>query len=109
MTTPMILLEQVSKAYGPHEILRDISFEVNPGEIVGLVGPNGTGKTTTIRLINGVIHPQSGRIVVDGRDPVKDGEAVRSLSGIRTLPIEDCRRMAHFVRCEYEQSLYYSR
>ncbi len=84
MTAPLIELHSVSKAYGSHEVLRDISFEVKPGEILGLVGPNGTGKTTTIRLINGVIVPRTGRISVDGRDPAQEGEAVRQLSGILT-------------------------
>lgn len=59
-------------------------MQVGRGEIVGLLGPNGSGKTTSIRLINGVIHPDSGSITVGGYDPVHDGEPIRRLSGILT-------------------------
>lgn len=56
-------LENVSKSYGPHEILRDVTWQHNPGEKIGLVGRNGAGKTTLFRLIEGQDEPDNGRII----------------------------------------------
>ncbi|HYG60777.1 MAG TPA: ABC transporter ATP-binding protein [Symbiobacteriaceae bacterium] len=84
MMKRMIELKGISKRFGQHPVLRDFSMHVNQGEIVGLLGPNGSGKTTTIRLINGVIHPDSGQMTVAGYDPVHDGEPIRRVSGILT-------------------------
>jgi ATP-binding cassette, subfamily F, member 3 len=56
-------LENVRKSYGPKEVLRDASWQHNPGEKVGLVGRNGSGKTTLLRLILGAEEPDAGRIV----------------------------------------------
>ncbi|HWI53056.1 MAG TPA: ABC transporter ATP-binding protein [Symbiobacteriaceae bacterium] len=80
----MIELNQISKRFGQHPVLRNFSMHVGRGEIVGLLGPNGSGKTTSIRLINGVIQPDEGSITVAGYDPIHDGEAIRRLSGILT-------------------------
>jgi ATP-binding cassette subfamily F protein 3 len=55
-------LEDVTKAYGAHEVLRGATFQVNPGEHIGLVGRNGAGKTTIFKLLLGVEDPDSGRI-----------------------------------------------
>ncbi|MGB9692670.1 MAG: ATP-binding cassette domain-containing protein, partial [Candidatus Sumerlaeaceae bacterium] len=50
-----------------HEVLRNISFEIPPGESVALLGVNGCGKTTLLRLVCGVTHPTSGKVIVNGR------------------------------------------
>ena len=54
-------------SYGRHVILHHISLEIGPGEIVGLVGPNGSGKTTFLRLISGALTPQEGKVCIQGR------------------------------------------
>ena len=59
-------LEGVNKRYGEFDAVRDLSFAVEPGCIFGFLGPNGTGKTTTLRMVLGLIPPTSGRIVVLG-------------------------------------------
>jgi ABC-2 type transport system ATP-binding protein len=84
MTQPLIELNRVSKRFGTHPVLQEFSMTVGRGEIVGLLGPNGSGKTTSIRLMNGVIRPDSGSIAVAGFDPVRDGEPIRRMSGIMT-------------------------
>jgi ABC-type branched-subunit amino acid transport system ATPase component len=68
----MALLEfsRVSKHFGGLQVIRDFSFEVNPGEIVSIIGPNGAGKTTVFNLITGIYAPDSGDIRFDGRSIV---------------------------------------
>jgi ABC-2 type transport system ATP-binding protein len=65
---PAIALESVSKRYGSTTIVHDVSFTVEPGEIVGFLGPNGAGKTTTMRMIAGYTAATSGRVTVAGYD-----------------------------------------
>jgi len=60
----MIIVNNLSKSFGSQEIFDDISFNVNPGEKIGLVGRNGHGKTTLLRMIIGDDHPDSGEIVI---------------------------------------------
>ena len=66
----MITLEMqhVKLGYKRHIILDDISFRVNPGELVGLIGPNGCGKSTIIRALSHILRPHSGRVLLDEKD-----------------------------------------
>ena len=63
----MLKVESLEVAYGHVQVLWGVSFEVNEGEIVALVGANGAGKTTTIRTISGLLKPKAGSIVLDGK------------------------------------------
>jgi ABC-2 type transport system ATP-binding protein len=71
-----LTLEHVKKRYGAVEAVRDLSFSVARGEMFGLIGPDGAGKTTTIRLLCGLLHADAGQVLVLGRDPVKAHRAV---------------------------------
>lgn len=66
---PAVALHQVCKSFGPRQVLDSLSLSVRPGEILGLLGPNGSGKTTTLRLMAGFYTPDSGRITIRGREP----------------------------------------
>ena len=70
MRAGMIELEmqKVTLGYNHHPVMQDVSFRALPGELVGLIGPNGCGKSTIIKALSHVISPQSGRILVDRRD-----------------------------------------
>ncbi len=77
----MIKLENVTKTYNKSvRALDDISFDVNGGEIVGFIGPNGSGKTTTMKLITGIIKADVGKITVNGfnvrKDPIRAKESI---------------------------------
>ncbi|MBC7346119.1 MAG: ABC transporter ATP-binding protein [Clostridia bacterium] len=63
-----MILERVSKVYDGSYAVRDLSLEIARGELVVLIGPSGCGKTTTLKMINRLIEPTSGRIYIDGRD-----------------------------------------
>lgn len=65
-TTPIIQIENVHKHFGKIDALRGVSTTVQRGEVLVLIGPSGSGKSTLLRCINGLEHPDSGRVVVDG-------------------------------------------
>lgn len=71
MTAPLAL-KNVSKSFAGKPAVSDVSFTVNPGEIIGFLGPNGAGKTTTLRMALGLIKPDSGSVALFGETP---GEA----------------------------------
>jgi ABC-2 type transport system ATP-binding protein len=69
---PAVSLDAVSKNYGEVVAVRDLSLSIEPGEMFGLIGPDGAGKTTTIRLMCGLLKVDAGSVRVLGRDPVKE-------------------------------------
>ena len=66
---PLIILDRVSKRFGDKDAVRDVSWQIQPGEIFGIVGPSGCGKTTTVRMMTGVYIPTEGGVRVLGREP----------------------------------------
>jgi ABC-2 type transport system ATP-binding protein len=81
MTDSAIVLDRVTKRFGQAEAVAGLSLEIRRGEMFGLIGPDGAGKTTTIRLICGLLGADSGRIRVLGRDPIRDHRAITSAVG----------------------------
>ena len=67
--------------FGRFDVLRDVSFEVQHGEIFGFIGPNGAGKTTAIRILATLLEPLAGRVEVNGSDVTVDPEKVRKIIG----------------------------
>jgi ABC-2 type transport system ATP-binding protein len=86
MPTPAIETEQLTKRYGARPIVRDLSFQVNPGEVYALVGPNGAGKTTVIRLVAGLAFPTSGKVRMLGQDPHQQPAVRRKLGAVVEAP-----------------------
>lgn len=76
-----IEVNRLSKAYGTHQAVSDLSFQVYAGEIFGLLGPNGAGKSTTLRTLITLLHPTSGTASVFGHDTVREADTVRRLIG----------------------------
>ena len=66
---PLVHLDHVTKNYGQAVALMDVSLNIQPGRIIGLLGPNGSGKTTIIKLINGLLQPSLGNIYIHGQLP----------------------------------------
>lgn len=77
----MIEVQNVTKNYGPFQALKDISFQVDHGQIVGFLGPNGAGKTTTMRILTCFMPASSGRVTVAGYDVFKESREVRKRLG----------------------------
>ncbi|HEU5063677.1 MAG TPA: ABC transporter ATP-binding protein [Solirubrobacterales bacterium] len=77
----VIETEALTKRYGPHRGIEEVSFEVRPGEVFGFLGPNGAGKTTTIRTLLDLIHPTSGSARIFGLDSRRESVAIRARLG----------------------------
>ncbi|MEM9093198.1 MAG: ABC transporter ATP-binding protein [Cyanobacteria bacterium P01_F01_bin.53] len=77
----MIEVDQLSKSYGSTDAIKDVTFTVEPGEILGFLGPNGAGKTTTMRILTGYLPATSGTARVAGKDVHADSMAVRQSIG----------------------------
>ena len=87
----MISIKKLTKTYaGGFEALKDVSLEIDQGEIFALLGPNGAGKTTLINVVCGIVNASSGEVFVDGSDIVSDYRLTRSKIGLvpQELPSE---------------------
>src|SRR5215467_11811854 len=84
--TSLLTLDNVSVAYGKRRALENISLSVAPGEIVTLLGANGSGKSTTLRTISGLVRPRAGRVVFDGRDITRAAPDAIVAAGVGHVP-----------------------
>ena len=94
-------VEQLRKSYRKRPVIRDVSLELKRGEVVALLGPNGSGKTTTFYCIAGLIAPDAGRVRLDGRDVTILPMYRRAKAGIGYLPQE----MSIFRGLSVEQNI----
>ena len=82
----LLELKNVSVSYGRIEAIHDMSFSVEEGEIVSLIGANGAGKSTTMKTISGLLNPSKGSISFDGQDITKMKAHIRVVHGISQAP-----------------------
>ncbi|HLH27551.1 MAG TPA: ATP-binding cassette domain-containing protein, partial [Acidimicrobiales bacterium] len=73
----MIEVSDLSKYYGDHPAIRDLAFSIRRGEVVGFLGLNGAGKSTTLKVLGCVLLPTSGRVTIDGFDVARDPHEIR--------------------------------
>jgi len=81
-------VQSLRKSYNKRVVIRDVSLELQQGEVVALLGPNGSGKTTTFYAIAGLIYPEGGHVLIDGRDVTNLPMYRRAKLGIGYLPQE---------------------
>ena len=84
MTAPIIHTEHLSRSFGALVAVKDVSLDVNKGEIFGVLGPNGAGKSTTIRMLCGILDPTGGNGTVVGFDIRRDAERIKERIGYMT-------------------------
>ena len=77
----MIEINGLSKYYGPIKAVENINFSISDGEIVGFLGANGAGKSTTLKILSGYLAPTNGKVKINGLDIVKDSLAIRKIIG----------------------------
>jgi lipopolysaccharide export system ATP-binding protein len=85
----LLTATHLSKSYNKRKVVNDVSLTVNSGEIVGLLGPNGAGKTTSFYMIAGLVHPDQGTVILDGKDVTRLPMHRRARLGLGYLPQED--------------------
>jgi len=83
----MIEVRQIERSYGSFKAVNGVSFEIGQGQVVGLLGHNGAGKTTIIKMLTGFLEPSAGTINIDGLDVIRQRRAVQAQTGY--LP-ENC-------------------
>ena len=86
----MIKVENLSRSYDTIEAVKGLSVEIQRGEIVGLLGHNGAGKTTVMKVLTGFLEPSAGRVLINGIDLAKDPIAAQTRLGV--LPVTSNRR-----------------
>ena len=96
---PLVYLDHVTKNYGHEVALMDVSLNIQPGRIIGLLGPNGSGKTTIIKLINGLLQPSLGNIYIHGQLPSPASKKV-----VSSLP--DTTYLSENIKISYAISYF---
>jgi ABC-2 type transport system ATP-binding protein len=78
----MIQLRSVSKSFGNIEAIKNVSFNIAKGEIFGILGPNGAGKSTIVNILNTLVKPDKGDVIIDGVNIKDDGETIKLIMGV---------------------------
>lgn len=97
----MLEIRNIDVFYGDIQVIRDVAFEVNKGEVVALIGANGAGKSTTLKTISGILRPKKGEIVFNGTDITKVEPYKLIETGLALCP--EARRL--FVDMTVEENL----
>jgi len=80
--TPLLQVSSLSHSFGKREVLSDVSFALNRGEVFGFLGPNGSGKSTILNVLAGILSRQSGRIYFQGKELADDHFGLRRQVGM---------------------------
>lgn len=103
---PIIVADHLSRHFGSLVAVRDVSFEVQRGEIFGVLGPNGAGKSTTIRMLCGILDPTGGKGTVVGYDIKKDPERIKERIGYMTQRFSLYEDLTVFENLRFYAGIY---
>lgn len=106
MIKNVIEIKELTKYYGKHKGIDDVTFCVEEGEIYGFIGPNGAGKSTTIRTLLALIHPTSGSARIFGKDCIKDAEVIAKEVGYLPSEVNYYENMKVSELLHYTSELY---
>lgn len=106
MTPSLVSVEKVKKRYGDLEAVKGVSFEIQRGEIFGLLGSNGAGKTTTISMISGTLSPSEGQVTIAGEDVSRGSLSVKRAVGVTPQDLAIYPRLTGRENLEFFGTLY---
>ncbi|STY79463.1 LPS export ABC transporter ATP-binding protein [Moraxella catarrhalis] len=86
--TTVLSMRHLGKRYGPRWVVKDVSFEIEQGQVVGILGPNGAGKTTSFYMVIGLVPMDKGQVILGNQDISKNAMHERAAKGIGYLPQE---------------------
>jgi ABC-2 type transport system ATP-binding protein len=101
MGEPAIVVRGLRKSFGAKEAVAGIDLEIAAGSFAGLVGPNGAGKTTSLSMMTGLLRPDAGQIVVDGKDVWADPPAAKAIMGVVAAEAQLFERLSGAELLEY--------
>ena len=101
MGEPAIVVRGLRKSFGAKEAVAGIDLEIAAGSLAGLVGPNGAGKTTSLSMMTGLLRPDGGQIVVDGKDVWADPPAAKAIMGVVPAEAQLFERLSGAELLEY--------
>ena len=95
----ILIVKNLKKVYGENVAVKEISFEVNHGEVFGILGPNGAGKTTTLEMIEAVRTIDGGSAIIDGINIAEDPDAVKRIIGVQpqTAAFQDKQKLTEII------------
>jgi ABC-2 type transport system ATP-binding protein len=102
----MIHLRSVSKSYGNIEAVKNVSFSIDKGEIFGILGPNGAGKSTIVNILNTLVRPDKGDVIIDGVNIKDDGDTIKLIMGIVPQEIALYEELSAFENLMFWGGLY---
>jgi ABC-2 type transport system ATP-binding protein len=105
--SPAVLIEKLQKRYGSTEAVKDVSFQVEPGEIFGLLGPNGAGKTTTLRCLCTLAEPDAGKIEISGVSVIDNPRLARQRLGYVAQEVALDKMLTGRELLELQAALYH--
>src|SRR5690242_7302164 len=101
MGEPAIVVRGLRKSFGAKQAVAGIDLQIAAGSLAGLVGPNGAGKTTSLSMMTGLLRPDAGQIVVDGRDVWADPPAAKAIMGVVPAEAQLFERLSGAELLEY--------
>src|SRR6202050_3645048 len=101
-----IALHGLRKSFGDKEAVAGVDLDIAAGSLAGLVGPNGAGKTTSLSMMTGLLRPDSGRVLVNGRDVWPDPRAAKAVIGVVPAEARLFERLSGAELLEYAGRLH---
>ncbi len=102
----MITVRSVSKSFGSIEAVKNVSFSIDKGEIFGILGPNGAGKSTIVNILNTLVKPDKGDVIIDGVNIKGDGNAIKQIMGVVPQEIALYEELTAFENLMFWGGLY---